>query len=80
MKLSMAKRDDVALRQAYSYVNDLRSTGDSRIEHACDSLHKACTSSDAILRVGYIERAQEALSTFIKPIEEHSSDESDESI
>lgn len=80
MKLSLAKRDDVALRQAYSYVNDLRSTGDSRIEHACDSLHKACTSSDAILRVGYIERAQEALSTFIKPIEEHSSDESDESI
>jgi HK97 family phage portal protein len=71
MKLSAALTNDNALRQAYSYAVDASESGDTRILHVVDVLQKACRTDDTILRQGYIERAHETMSEFIKPVYDH---------
>jgi hypothetical protein len=68
VKLSGYSVNDNNLRQAYSYLNDARDIGDSRIDNAFLSLQKALSTHDEILKRGYIERAQEAMSHFIVPM------------
>lgn len=67
LKLAEAPNSDAALRQAYSYLNDLLETGDTRIVNAHQALSKAVRCTDGILKMGYIERASEALGHVVQP-------------
>lgn len=71
LKLAEATENDTALRQAYSYAVDASETGDTRLQHVAYVLEKACRAQDAMLKKGYIERAQEAVGQFIQPVTSH---------
>ena len=78
VKITEAPHNESALRQAYSYLVDASESGDPRVINARDSLSKACRTNDTILRQGYIERAQEAVSVFLSPMTIEKSEEKDE--
>ncbi len=69
IKLALSTNNDSALRQAYSYLVDCADLGDSRLDNAREAVSKALQTDDALLRLGYIERAQEAVSAFIMPLD-----------
>lgn len=69
LKLTQQEQlSDRDLRQIYSYLVDASVSKDTRILHARDVVAKACTTDDALLKLGYIERAQDAMSQFIVPL------------
>ena len=65
VKLTEPYHTDSSLRQAYSYLNDALVLDDTRVMNAYVSVQKALTSSDMLLKQGYIERAHEAMNQFI---------------
>jgi hypothetical protein len=68
-KLMQPTINDRDLRQTYSYLIDAEPLDDSRITNARDAIAKACQTNDTILKMGYIERAQDAIGYFIAPSE-----------
>jgi HK97 family phage portal protein len=70
-KLMQPKINDRDLRQTYSYLIDAEPLDDTRITNARDAIAKACTTNDTILKMGYIERAQDAIGYFIAPTGEN---------
>lgn len=70
VKLSEPYATDTSLRQAYSYLNDCLDLDDMRVTNAYVAVQKALQTEDVMLRKGYVERAQEAMTHFMVPIEE----------
>jgi HK97 family phage portal protein len=64
LKLLVQHPSDADVRQAYCYLNDAQSLNDPRI-----TLSKAVRVEDEFLKLGYVERAQEAMSQLLVPLE-----------
>lgn len=69
LKLCEPTITDQALRQAYTYLNDVLYLEDMRVINAFTAVQKALQTHDLILKQGYVERAQEAMSGFMTPYE-----------
>jgi HK97 family phage portal protein len=61
IKVAEAKKllDDSTLRKAYSYAMDAAEGGEPLLALAADTLRKACSANDPLLKRGYLERAEE---------------------
>lgn len=66
IKLAQAQHNPSALTQAYTYLNDASNLNDHRVNLAFDAVGKALRTEDQFLRQGYLDRAHETLSVFIK--------------